>query len=93
MLRRYGSNRLTLKQVLTKKQSTLPQTQLPRAKRLVNLTGAFAVKANSSVQDKTVLLVDDIFTTGSTINECARTLKQAGARRVDFFVLARSQTS
>ncbi len=79
--------------VIAKKKRTLPQSQLKREERLSNLENAFFLKQKSVVQGKQVLLVDDIFTTGATINECARILKEDGAERVDFFTIARSQSS
>jgi predicted amidophosphoribosyltransferase len=51
--------------------------------------GAFAVADHSSVKGRAVLLIDDVFTTGATVNECALTLRRAGARYVDVLVLAR----
>jgi predicted amidophosphoribosyltransferase len=51
--------------------------------------GAFAVADHSSVMGRAVLLIDDVFTTGATVNECALTLRRAGARYVDVLVLAR----
>jgi len=52
-----------------------------------NVAGAFAVRENHPFSGKTVCLVDDIKTTGATLNECARTLKEAGATRVYALVL------
>ncbi len=77
--------------IIQKKKKTLPQSQLKRDERLNNLEGAFSIKKNGMVRGKQVLLVDDIVTTGSTINECAKVLKENGAERVDFFAVARSQ--
>ena len=89
------SNSKTFPQVsklLKKKKKTPPQSQLRRQERLNNLEGAFSVKKRGLVRGKQILLVDDIFTTGSTINECAKILKADGAERVDFFTIARSQS-
>jgi competence protein ComFC len=76
--------------LLQKTRRTLPQSQLLRSERLDNLTEAFSVQKKDKIQGKQVLLVDDIFTTGSTINECAKTLKRHGADRVDFLTIART---
>jgi len=84
------TERIVVKNVLVKKRSTLPQSGLGRRDRLKNLSGAFATKARVTLRGKKVLLVDDIVTTGSTMNECAKLLKSQGARQVDFLTLARA---
>lgn len=55
-----------------------------------SVSGAFAVTDRERIKDKTILLVDDIYTTGATLNECARELKEAGARAVYGFTVARA---
>lgn len=69
---------------------TPPQTRLDRRERQANIKDAFAAD-RETVADKIVLLVDDVYTTGATLRECAHTLKQAGARGVDVLVLGRAQ--
>ena len=76
--------------VLRKKAATPSQSRLSREERLVNLTRAFDVRNTAGVRGKSVLLVDDIVTTGATAEEAARTLKASGARRVDLFAIARA---
>lgn len=66
-----------------------PQTSLNGRQRRLNVRGAFRVTNPSQVRDRTLVLVDDIYTTGATLNECARVLKRAGARRVTALTLAR----
>ncbi len=80
---------LTIQTVIVKKKKTSPQSTLGRTERLRNLSAAFRVKRNS-VQGKKILLIDDVFTTGSTIHECAKTLKDNGAAQVDFLTVARA---
>jgi len=77
--------------LLKKIKSTPPQSKLKRHQRIGNIKGSFSIKKNraSAVQDKDILLVDDLFTTGSTANECSRILKQAGAASVKVITLAR----
>jgi ComF family protein len=74
---------------LIRQRWTTPQTQLPMSQRARNVKNAFLVKRPEMVADKRVLLVDDVFTSGSTVDECARKLKQAGASRVEVFTLTR----
>lgn len=73
---------------LYKKRRTMPQVGLSRAERLANLKGAFGVR--ESLGGETVLLVDDIMTTGATARECTRELLRAGAKEVYVAVLARA---
>lgn len=90
MLKQSGIRSVRIEQLLEKKRRTLAQSQLRRAERLDNLRGAFSVRKKDLVRGKHILLVDDVITTGSTVNECARTLKAEGAARVDALALARS---
>ncbi len=76
--------------ILRRKRWTIPQSRLGQQQRRQNVAGAFAVRRWSRLNRLTVLLVDDILTTGSTCSEAARALKQAGARRVVVAVVARS---
>jgi ComF family protein len=73
---------------LVRIRHTQQQWDLSPAQRRRNVKGAFAVRKGHPFTDKTVLLVDDISTSGATLNECAKTLKQAGAKAVYTAVLA-----
>ena len=75
--------------LLLRVRPTKVQAGLSRRERRLNLTGAFELSRRKDVEDKTVLLVDDVFTTGATLNECAKILKSNGARRVNVLTLAR----
>jgi len=77
-----------LVQGLSKVRETLQQSQLGRAARSGNVAGAF--KASVRVAGRHVLLVDDVMTTGATLTACTRACLDAGASRVDVFVLARA---
>ena len=70
-------------------RDTPPQTGLRRGERVKNVRGAFGVSDPGPVKGKRVLLIDDIYTTGATVKECARVLKKAGAEFVDVLTLAR----
>jgi predicted amidophosphoribosyltransferase len=74
---------------LTRRVYTKPQTRLKREERLKNVKHAFDVLKNAAVKDKRILLIDDVFTTGTTISECSRTLKDAGAKEVHAVTVAR----
>lgn len=74
---------------LVRVRNTGSQTKLGREARVANMAEAFEVKENSAVKGKTVLLIDDVATTGTTLESCARALRKAGAKRVMAFVFAR----
>lgn len=69
---------------------TEPQINLTAAERKQNVRGAFAVKNAAAVKDRRIILVDDVYTTGSTVAECARALKKAGAEAVFVITVARA---
>ncbi len=71
-----------LKSALKRIRNTRTQTGLDIEKRKQNMDGAFKIKNISAVSGKNIILVDDVVTTGATINECAKTLKAAGAGNV-----------
>ena len=74
---------------LVRRRRTPPQTSLRRKDRLKNLRRTFAVTQPEAVGGKNILLVDDVFTTGTTVNECAKVLRKAGAGHVYVVTLAR----
>ncbi len=76
--------------LLERIRPTAPQTQLNEKERRTNVRGAFAVSAPAQLQGATLLLIDDVYTSGSTLNECARVLRRSGAAAVDVFTLARA---
>jgi len=95
-LRERGYNQsLLLAQVISEKtkipvvlaleriKNTRPQVSIERAEdKIKNVKGIFTVKQECSIKDKRLVLIDDIFTTGATVNECSKTLAGAGAREI-----------
>lgn len=75
---------------LIRLRSTRPQVELSGPERRSNVKGAFGLLRPAEVQDKRILLIDDVFTTGATMNECAKVLKKAGAASVTVLTLART---
>ncbi|MEE4241055.1 MAG: hypothetical protein V2I36_06290 [Desulfopila sp.] len=75
--------------VLVKTRQTVSQTELDAFGRRKNLRGAFAVKRPDIIHNKKICLVDDIYTTGTTVSECAATLQKAGASEILVLTLMR----
>ena len=75
---------------LQRTRHTLPQTHLSGSERQKNIRGAFEVRRPEVISGKHVLLIDDVFTTGATVQECSKVLLKAGAKRVDVLTLARA---
>jgi ComF family protein len=75
---------------LRRTRHTEPQTQLSGPERQKNIRGAFEVRRPEGIAEKHILLIDDVFTTGATVQECAKVLLKAGAERVDVLTLARA---
>ena len=71
---------------------TPPQASLPLKARVKNIKGAFKVNADKldKLQGKRIAIIDDVMTTGASLNELAKTLKKAGAAHVECWVVART---
>lgn len=76
--------------LLVRSRATAPQTSLGRKQRSDNIKKAFALTDRNEVAGKRILLIDDVYTTGATVNECARELLNGGAGQVDVLTLARA---
>ena len=76
--------------VLIRKTETAPQTTLSLKERTPNVRGAFAVAPRRTVEGMRLLVVDDVYTSGATVNECARVLVRSGAREVQVLTLGRT---
>lgn len=77
--------------LLVRTRNTGAQSLLDRKRRLVNVKDAFSVTHPEKVKGKSVLLIDDVLTTGTTVNECGKILKEAGAKTVMAAVIATGQ--
>jgi len=91
LCRRYPGARFL--PALRRRRATAPQVGQPRGRRLLNVTGAFAVRERlrEAVSGRTVVLVDDVITTGATSVEAARCLLAAGAAEVRVYAAAWSE--
>ncbi len=78
------------REALRRRRSTPPQTGLGRGDRMRNVKGAFEIGVSNNILNKRILLVDDVYTTGATVNECAKILLKEGAAAVDILTLARA---
>lgn len=78
-----------LKNILFRSKITKPQFKLSKKEREKNIKGSFYVKESPLIKKKSVLLIDDIATTGTTVSECAYALKKAGVKEVFVLTLAR----
>ena len=75
--------------VLIKNKQTEPQTGLDRKQRRANIKNAFSIGNASKITGESILLIDDVYTTGATADECAKVLINEGAKSVDVLTLAR----
>lgn len=76
--------------ILKKKRNTKPQSTLTSKRRHENAKNAYVVYNSDVLKNKTILLIDDIYTTGATVDECSRILKMAGAKRVIVGTIAKA---
>ena len=83
------TNIRVLNNVLIKIKDTKVQSTLNKTTRLKNIKGAFKVQNNEQIIDKKIILMDDIYTTGSTVNECSKVLKLAGAKEILVITIAK----
>lgn len=77
--------------ILMKIKKTLPQEGLSGKERRKNIVGSFGIDENFKdlIVDKNIVLIDDVFTTGATVNECSKVLKKFGAKTITVVTLAR----
>lgn len=75
--------------VLIKQKNIKAQSELNKNERKQNIKNAFEIKNINEIIDKKILLFDDIYTTGSTVNECSKILKKAGAKQIGVVTIAK----
>ena len=81
---------LPVLEALTRVRDTAPQADLPAAKRAANVRGAFSLRPGVSIDGLVLVLVDDVSTTGATLNACAAVLLDGGAKEVRALTAARA---
>jgi ComF family protein len=74
--------------LLTRQKNTPTQTELGAKQRWTNMEGAFRIKNLSGIDGKSIVLIDDLYTTGATVHSAAQTLKAAGAARICVLTLS-----
>lgn len=75
--------------ILVRVKATKSQGHLTSKERKKNVSGVFKIKHKKLIKDKFILLIDDVFTTGATANECAKILLKSGAKSVDVLTIAK----
>ena len=73
--------------ILNKTKNIVPQSTLNKKQRKENIKGAFKIKHIEKIENKKILIIDDIYTTGSTLNECAKILLRSGIKKENIGVL------
>lgn len=76
--------------ILVKSKNNQTQSLLEKSQREKNVENVFKIKNPSKIKDKNIILLDDIYTTGATVRECSKILKNAGAKKILVFVIAKS---
>ena len=74
---------------LIKTKNIIEQSKLNKEDRQQNIQGVYSIQNEEIITNKKVLLIDDIYTTGSTVNECSKMLQQARPERIGVLVLAK----
>lgn len=75
--------------ILAKQKDNIAQSTLNKSEREENVKCVYKLVNENKVKNKKILLIDDIYTTGSTVNECSKILTNAGAEKIDIFTIAK----
>ena len=62
---------------------------MTKEERILNVKNIYKVQNNNLIKEKSIILLDDIYTTGNTVNECSRLLKENGAREIGIFTISK----
>lgn len=82
-------NKKYSRDILIKTKNTTAQSTLNKEQRKENAKGVYEIRKQDKIKGKKVLLIDDIYTTGSTVNECSRALKQANPKEIGVATVAK----
>ena len=77
------------KNCFVKQKDTIEQSKLDKNQRKINVQNAYKIIDKEKIINKKIILLDDIYTTGNTVNECAKMLEQAGARMIGVLTIAK----
>lgn len=75
--------------LLIKTENNVAQSTLTKEERILNVKNIYKVQNNNLIKEKSIILLDDIYTTGNTVNECSRLLKKNGAREIGIFTISK----
>lgn len=92
MIAKEISNQANLELVnhcLIKTKNIIEQSKLNKEDRRQNIQGAYALKNKQLIENRKILLIDDIYTTGSTVNECSKVLRRGNPTKIGILVLAK----
>ena len=84
------SKREVVFDVLRRRKHSKPQVKLSRVERQRNIKGVFTTSERGRCHNKKVVLIDDVYTTGSTVNECAKVLRRSGAKEIVVLTFAKA---
>lgn len=80
---------IILNNCLVKTKNIIEQSKLNKEERMQNIQGVYELKNKQLIENKKILLIDDIYTTGSTVNECSKTLLAGKPSEIGILVLAK----
>ena len=78
-----------LNKLLIKTENNVAQSTLSKEERISNVKNIYKVRNDGLIKGKSIILLDDIYTTGNTVNECSRVLKENGAREIGIFTISK----